>query len=442
MQPEPGTPRIRRRPSDGSPARVLATALLTALLATTVGGAAAQPPPPPTGATAARALQVRDWSLPVTAAHAAQPSLARDGEALLLSWIERHGEGHRLRVARSDADARFGDPHTIAAGSDWFVNWADFPALLALPSGRLLSMLLVKSAPLPYAYDLKLLQSGDGGASWSTPLTVHGDGTHTEHGFASWWLEADGSAGIAWLDGRATGGGGHGGHGASGAMQLRAARFDGVGGQEERQLDASTCDCCQTDAATAADAVVLVYRDRTPAEIRDIAIVRRTDSGWSRPALVHADGWKMPACPVNGPAVAAAGARVWVAWYTAADDRPRVQLARSDDSGARFAAPLVLAEGTQVLGRVDVQPFDGGAVVSWLEEDAGGQRLRLAQVDAAGQMVGTPVEVARLQGRGRATGFPRLQALDGAVHAVWTEVVDGAPQLRGAVLARPADAAR
>ena len=45
------------------------------------------------------------------------------------------------------------------------------------------------------------------------------------------------------------------------------------------------------------------------------------------------------------------------------------------------------------------------------------------------------VEVARLQGRGRGTGFAQLAVHgDGAV-VVWTDVVDGKPHLRAAAIA-------
>jgi hypothetical protein len=47
------------------------------------------------------------------------------------------------------------------------------------------------------------------------------------------------------------------------------------------------------------------------------------------PRLVHADNWTMPACPVNGPAVAARGNDVVVGWYTAAGDMAALKLARS-----------------------------------------------------------------------------------------------------------------
>ena len=40
-------------------------------------------------------------------------------------------------------------------------------------------------------------------------------------------------------------------------------------------------------------------------------------------------------------------------------------------------------------------------------------------------------KVADIAGRGRATGFPRLQLRDGAAWLAWTEVVAGLPRLRG-----------
>ena len=44
------------------------------------------------------------------------------------------------------------------------------------------------------------------------------------------------------------------------------------------------------------------------------------------------------------------------------------------------------------------------------------------------------LKVAAIRGRGRATGFPRMQIRDGAAWLAWTDVVDGVPQLRGAVV--------
>ena len=383
----------------------------------------------------AGAATVEPWPLP-SPASAAQPhlSLAPDG-GLLLSWIEKRPAGHRLMFARqAGADGRWSAPRMIAKGQDWFVNWADFPALQALPDGSLWAHTLVKNGDAPYAYDVRLHVSRDGGRRWQATDPVHDDGTPTEHGFASLWPQSREQLGIVWLDGRNTGGGhDHDAHGSAGAMTLRAATFDPQGGKRaEYELDPMTCDCCQTDTAVGARGVLVAYRDRDEGEIRDVKVTRFDGQAWTTPAVVHADRWVMPACPVNGPAIAARGESAWVAWYTGAGAAPSVRLAASDDAGLRFGPMREVAVGEALLGRVDLAADASGVWMAWMEEVAGQQSLWLARFDPALADEQFRVRVADIAGRGRATGFPRLQVAGGSAWLAWTEVANGKPRLRGA----------
>jgi hypothetical protein len=394
-------------------------------MSSTLAGAAGPAPAGP---------QLTPWVLPA-GVPSAQPHLVQRDGRVYLSWIESRAGEHRLRYA-IDGGAGFGKPREVARGRDWFVNWADFPALAVLDDGSLAAHLLVKRSDAPYAYDVRLLRSPDG-AAWSQAGLVHDDATATEHGFVSLWPAANGGLGVAWLDGRETGGGHGHEHGGGGAMTLRGAAFDTAGKRSDARLDASTCDCCQTDVAIAARGPVLVYRDRSADEIRDIAIVRLRDGRWSPPRPVHADGWRMPACPVNGPAVAAAGDDVVVAWYTAAAGEPEIRLARSADDGVHFGDPVTVARGVAVQGRVDLAMDASAVYLSWLDEDTDGQVLRLARFARHGAVEPERVEVAALP-RGRGTGFPRLALRDGVVHAAWTDIVGGVPRVRGARIRFPA----
>ena len=385
-----------------------------------------------------RDWSLHEWPLPTAAARAAQPDLVTAGNDLLLSWIEPEGDGHALRFARHDA-AGWGAPRDIARGDDWFVNWADTPHLAVTADGALWAHWLRKSAAATYAYDVVLSRSGDGGATWSAPRVVNRDGTPTEHGFVAMWPAGPSSLGIAWLDGRATAGGhgGHDGHGGGGMMTLRTARFDAAFARhEETRLDASACDCCQTAAAATRAGHVVAYRDRTRDEIRDIAVVRHDGVDWQPPRIVHADGWRMPACPVNGPALAARDDTVVVAWYTAAGGVPRVRVAASTDAGASFGAPVEADSGDAVQGRLAVAlDADGqGAWVTWLREDASGQSLRLARFEPGSRVLMPSIAAARVAGKGRGTGFPQLVVSGDRIHLVWTDVLDGRPRLRGAMV--------
>lgn len=411
-------------------------ALSTIVAGCDVASGGAEPPPAasaePTATAPAATLRVAAWPLPAPDG-AAQPDLvaAPDG-TLLLSWIEPRDDGHVLRFARHGADG-WSAPRAIGSGDDWFVNWADTPHLAATADGALWAHWLRKSAAATYAYDVVLTRSADGGDTWSEPVVVNQDGTPTEHGFVAMWPAGESSLGIAWLDGRATAGG-HGGHG-GGMMTLRTARFDAsLARHDETRLDASTCDCCQTSAAMTARGSIVAYRDRTHDEIRDIAVVRNVEGQWREPHIVHADAWKMPACPVNGPALDARGDDVVVAWYTAAGGIPRVRVAASADGGASFDAPVEVDAGGQVQGRLAVALGEGDAWIAWLREGAGEQALRLARFDPATGALDGATLVSRVAGQGRGTGFPQVALAGDRAHLVWTDVLDGQPRLRGAVV--------
>ena len=107
------------------------------------------------------------------------------------------------------------------------------------------------------------------------------------------------------------------------------------------------------------EGVVLAYRDHSAMEIRDIAVIRQTPSGWSESTVVHDDRWKIAGCPVNGPSLAADGQRVALAWFTQAQDQPRVKLALSEDGGRSFGEPIILPD-EDPLGRVSVQTLTPG----------------------------------------------------------------------------------
>ena len=156
------------------------------------------------------------------------------------------------------------------------------------------------------------------------------------------------------------------------------------------------------------------------------AVVRFAGGTWSEPTVVHADGWELGGCPVNGPAVAAFGQSVAVAWFTDQGRTPRVLTAFSSDGGRTFSAPVRL--NTDVtLGRVDVVMVAADrAFVSFLEpvEPSGG-RLVVREVHRDGR-IGPPV-VAGPMSRERSSGFARLAISQGRLVVAWTDAQPPAP---------------
>ncbi|HVF55745.1 MAG TPA: sialidase family protein [Pyrinomonadaceae bacterium] len=344
----------------------------------------------------------------------------RDGR-VYLSWIERlENKRFALRFSAKERDG-WSRPQTIAEGGDWVVNWANFPSIVALPDGSLAAHWLTSGGGGPYTSDIRISRSFDGGRTWSPGVVPHRDGTQTEHGFVSMFPGARGALEAIWLDGREmkkeAGGHGHG-HGEMTLRHTSLGRVDAQGA--DSLLDARVCECCQTSAAMTSDGPIVVYRDRSADEMRDIAIVRLgRDGRWSAPRLVHADGWKLDGCPINGPSVDAANRRVAVAWFTMAGGAPHVRVAFSKDAGATFGAPVKADDGDPV-GRVDVLALeDGGAIVSWIEKTKeGSAELRVRRVWADGRR-GESVTVAP-SGEARSSGFPQMARSKNSLIFSWT----------------------
>ncbi|MET0646364.1 MAG: sialidase family protein [Pyrinomonadaceae bacterium] len=369
------------------------------------------------------ALAVREMDSPA-GADSREPELfsTADGR-VILSWVEKKGEkSHALRFAVRDSSG-WSEARTAAEGDDWFVNWADFPSVVALADGSLAAHWLVKSGAGTYAYDVNVARSKDGGKSWGRAVVPHTDGTQTEHGFVSLLPLADGRLGAVWVDGRELKDVKEG-HEEEGplpvSMQLRYAAIDEDGKlSDEAVLDERICECCQTSAALTSDGPVAAYRDRSEREVRDVHLVRQRPGGWSAPQPVHADRWEIKACPVNGPQLAAEGRRVALAWFTGEGDSPRVQVAFSGDAGASFGRPVRVDDGG-ALGRVDVLLLaDGSALVCWMSGGAEGGANKVRRVATDGAL--GPVAVIANTDVSRASGFPRMARLGDTVVFAWTQ---------------------
>jgi hypothetical protein len=339
---------------------------------------------------------------------------------------------HDLRMATL-RDGAWDEPRTVQRSEGFFVNWADFPSVTPTPDGVLWAHWLQRGAMGGYDYGIRVVRSSDDGHTWSDPWTPHEDGTPTEHGFVSVLPMANG-VGLTWLDGRQYVDGPDG-KPATREMTLRfrTVEADGRAGPETL-VDPRVCDCCQTDAAMTDAGPVVVYRDRTEDEIRDIYVTRQVGGQWTDGVPVHHDGWEIGGCPVNGPAVAASGGEVAVAWFTAAGDVPRVRVAFSFDAGATFS-PAVEVDDGNPIGRVDVlYPGPGRVLVSWLEQTGDETAaLRVREVRADGSMSGSGT--VSESSAARASGFPRMAPTpDGGVVLAWTDVSGEHARIRMAKL--------
>jgi hypothetical protein len=309
-------------------------------------------------------------------AHLSAPAVAvtREGRPLLAWFAPEHHTNH-LYLAHVGAE--HGQP-TRVNPDGLAVDSLHQPPGIAIGSGGevYLSWSSVKPKPegTVFASDLRLARSLDGGTTFDHHLQVNED-RPISHSFEGLAVARDGTVLLAWIDGR---------EGkpdpATFLVRItdRGARVDSA-----RKLGEDTCVCCRIDVATGpSGSVAALWRKVFPDNLRDMVLAVSKDGGrsFTPPALVHADGWRIPACPHRGgKARMDARGRIYLAWYTEGrSERPSVLFATSVD-GRRFTRPVPLHTSTASIPdhvRLAVDSA-GRAVVVWEDSTAVRRRVLL-----------------------------------------------------------------
>ncbi|MAL16483.1 MAG: hypothetical protein CL670_10100 [Balneola sp.] len=340
---------------------------------------------------------------------------------VFMSWVEEKGNLAELKYSTFE-DSFWSDPKVIAKDSTWFLNWADYPSIIARDGAPFAAHWLNKKTGGTYSYDVNIstYQNGD----WASPIKPHEDETPTEHGFASMIPMSDSTFLAVWLDGRETENRDHNEYSnIEKAMTLRGAVIHKNGSILHKYLiDDSVCDCCSTSLTKTNDGYMLVYRDRTNEEIRDINYTKFKDGVWSEPKPIHSDNWKIAACPVNGPSVDSEDGTVAIAWFTGANEEPAVKLSVSNDDGKTFSEAILL-DTKGPIGRVDVEVSDDKIWASWLSAEKPNGHLKIASFTKSGKLLETHIVEEGISSE-RQAGFPELEIVDRKLLVAYTEVIE------------------
>lgn len=352
------------------------------------------------------------------------PNLHTDASGnVFMSWVSNIEEDiYAIEYAVFDGE-RWSESRTVKLSNNFFVNWADFPSVVGKNGEAVASHWLRKVEGGPYAYHVKVAFAEKESNRWKPEFNAHLDDSPTEHGFVTLEPIDEDRILAIWLDGRETDGRGHGEYeDFDKSMTLRSAEISSDGEiTRKRVIDDTVCDCCQTDLVPVEDGFIAVYRDRSEDEIRDISFARYSNETgeWSEPQTIHDDGWKMMACPVNGPRVTSDGNRVAVTWFTGADDQRKVKLAFSYDGGESFSEPKIVAD-EYAVGRADVAFGNNDDMyVSWMAEVEDDGYIMLRRITSEGGM-DEPYRVG-LTASSRQSGFPRMEKTGNHLLFAWTQ---------------------
>ena len=339
-------------------------------------------------------------------------------EYLTASWFEQVDHLNWSVMGSVYSNDTWTEPFEISIDSSFFVNWADFPSLNKINDDTLVAHWLKKSGLGTYDYDIHLSFSYDNGLSWSRSEIPHTTTTKGEHGFVSISI-GNKKHDLVWLDGREM----LMGHGKNdyGQMNLYHREFTNNGELgPEYLIDPKVCECCPTSSVSFKDTLVVAYRDRSDEEIRDIYIARKTGDTWETSYSVHNDGWKIAGCPVNGPMLSIRSNQIAIAWYTAANDEAKVNVAFSDDLGKTFSNPIRVDSGMP-LGRVDLDWInDSEVLVSWIESSELSSNIVVRKIK--NDLTIRDAMVIAEVSKGRISGYPQMETHKDQILFSWTEI--------------------
>ena len=351
---------------------------------------------------------------PDTAPGSSYPNICQTDDGFFMIWYD--GDEH-IVMSEFTADG-WSKKDTVVSNDHFFKNWADLPQVYHVGGDTLAVSWLEMSGEGTYDYDVHVSMSTDRGKTWAESIVPHRDGVKGEHGFVS-FFDFMGSTGLIWLDGRAMKPEGHD-HG-GGTMRLYASTIDPTGELGlEIMLDGMVCECCPTAAVNTTAGPLIAFRDRYADETRNIQLTFVNGAQLPRP--IHEDGWVIPGCPVNGPAMRAKGDQVAIAWYTAPDNAPQINVAFSHDGGKSFCLPIRIDDGT-AIGRTDLLWLDEeNVLVSWLKEGKDAGKLVLKKVSVSGgSVLMNEFDISSRRG----SGYPKLGLAEGYIFVTWTEPGEG-----------------
>lgn len=371
---------------------------------------------------------------------------------LLIGWIEGDGHTWSLYTTRSsDAGGRWSTPVRVAGGAEApdevHPHGESSPRLVAGPD-RHIALVWPNSIKVPGrkwpAAMLRFARSGDGGVTWSRPITLNDDttGAPVSHQFHGATLVGDSGLAVAWLDERdvalpiATGKDGHAEHAVEpdAAIYLTNSPDFGRSWTANRIGWKAACPCCRVSLARSRDGgAVAAWRKHFPGNIRDV-VTAAVGLSSSEPERVHPDDWAYAGCPHSGPALATdTDGSNHLVWYNGKEGAAGVYYARQVRNRAGQAVELVAGQALGVAHPAVATLPDGGVLAAHDVSPDGVRRIQLARLSPDGRMSGRLVVGGSEGGK-----YPQLAVLSDTLAVVgWTAWEGETPKLRLARVSLP-----
>jgi hypothetical protein len=249
---------------------------------------------------------------------------------ILLSWTEKDEQGlvSFCLAFSKDKGKTFGDKKVIFSSKGIGNSRLMRAKVLAKKDGSLVAVFTNRpDAPAGAPAggrrisDLVYCVSKDAGTTWTSPQNVDSDPAKAMRGFFDAIVLPNDEIAVFYLKDVAN----------STKHEERDLRMvltkNGVF-QPEKLIDPVVCDCCNINLLVDANGALHVYYRDNNDDIRDIAKITSTDNGatFSKPQIVHNDGWKINGCPHSGAISSTYGKGALIAWFSGAESETGIRL--------------------------------------------------------------------------------------------------------------------
>lgn len=387
----------------------------------------------------------------LAAALAGDPSLALDEHGrVALTWVTRDSLGKDAWLAVSaDSGAHWSEPVRLNTAPHQVSSYTESRPVVAWGrDGLLAAAWAATRAGGEDASDIAVRVSADGGAEWGAVSLVNSDHTDPRsgyHGFMSVNVLPDGRPIVAWIDGRASAG--LAGEPERAEIYVSTSPDGGVTWSANTRVAREVCSCCRISlASTRGESgnveVAVAYRGAAN-DLRDprLAISRDAAASFALDTLVSADRWKLPGCPLVGPALTLTPEGGYVAWYTgeSPDDAalpgrpaPGVYLVPWRADAGAVGSRRALGDSLENETRPMLAALEQGTLVGVLGQSArepARKVLALRMLERDGKLspwlyLGAGVKTAAIAGQGARGAW-----------AAWAETAEGGTRVRVSRLA-------
>jgi hypothetical protein len=341
----------------------------------------------------------------------ATPFFAKDG-ALWLAWSAngRIGVERSTDLGKSFSAAVMANHHAekLDAGAD------SRPQIVLDGSGDVVVAYTVAKGA-DFAGQVLVARSTDG-KTFTMPRQITDDGASQR--FVTFALDPSGDVFAAWIDKRNLAAAGEAGRVYDGAALAFAWSTGGKDFAATRIAQDNTCECCRLGVAFAGPhKPAVMWRNMYPGGVRDHAVMTFDGDKPGPVNRVSVDGWKIDACPHQGPSLAIDAQGAYHAtWFTEGAHRQGVFYARSTDNGKTFSLPMPVGNNDRQPTRPFVLAAGDKLWLAWKEFDGEQSTVSVMQSRDAGANWSKPRVVATTAD---ASDHPLLIARDTDAFLSW-----------------------